>query len=73
MTKSVPSARRLRSRSTALLVIHGIGEQNPYETLDAFTRGIFSFLTTTPNGAPATRISPHKVAHEDLDAGGYAH
>ncbi len=65
MTKSVPSARRLRSRSTALLVIHGIGEQNPYETLDAFTRGIFSFLTTTPNGAPAARISPHKVAHED--------
>ncbi len=63
MTKSVPSARRLRSRSTALLVIHGIGEQNPYETLDAFTRGIFSFLTTTPNGAPAAR----------LDAGGYAH
>jgi hypothetical protein len=34
----------LRSQRMAMLVIHGIGEQNPYETLDAFARGIFTCL-----------------------------
>jgi hypothetical protein len=34
----------LRSRRTAMLVIHGIGEQNPYETLDSFARGVFQYL-----------------------------
>jgi hypothetical protein len=29
---------------TAFLVIHGIGEQNPFETLDAFVRGFFRVL-----------------------------
>jgi hypothetical protein len=26
------------------LVIHGIGEQNPFETLDSFTRGLVGYL-----------------------------
>ncbi|MBI4548532.1 MAG: hypothetical protein HY707_11155 [Ignavibacteriae bacterium] len=29
---------------TAFLVIHGIGEQNPFETLDSFTRGLVKYL-----------------------------
>jgi len=37
----------LRSDEIAILVIHGIGEQNPYETLDSFARGIFRFLKHT--------------------------
>ena len=37
----VPSPE-LRSARQAMLVIHGIGEQNPYETLDSFARGIFT-------------------------------
>lgn len=32
------------SRSTAIIVIHGIGEQNPFETLDSFTRGYADYL-----------------------------
>ena len=39
-----PAAFPLRSHRTAMLVIHGIGEQNPYETLDAFARGVFGYL-----------------------------
>ncbi|MCZ6700200.1 MAG: hypothetical protein O7B80_00925 [bacterium] len=27
---------------TAILVIHGIGEQNPFETLDQFVRGLWT-------------------------------
>jgi len=30
----------IRSNAAAILVIHGIGEQNPYETLDSFARGL---------------------------------
>ncbi|MFQ5795612.1 MAG: hypothetical protein ACE5JP_11255 [Candidatus Bipolaricaulia bacterium] len=29
---------------TAFLVIHGIGEQNPFETLDSFSRGLWKYL-----------------------------
>jgi hypothetical protein len=29
---------------TAMLVIHGIGEQNPYETLDQFARNLTRYL-----------------------------
>ncbi|MBM3925000.1 MAG: lipase family protein [SAR202 cluster bacterium] len=32
---------------TAILVIHGIGQQNPFDTLDAFVRGLLSSLDTT--------------------------
>ena len=30
---------------TAIIVIHGIGEQNPYETLDQFGRGLYETFT----------------------------
>jgi hypothetical protein len=39
-----PSKFALKSKNIAMLIIHGIGEQNPYETLDSFTRGVFRFL-----------------------------
>lgn len=31
-------------KKTAFLIIHGIGEQNPFETLDVFVRGFFNVL-----------------------------
>ncbi len=31
---------------TALMVIHGIGEQIPFESLDSFTRGLIKYLKT---------------------------
>ena len=34
----------MNSRKTAILVIHGIGEQNPFEALDSFTRGLVAEL-----------------------------
>lgn len=36
--------RLLPPGRTAIVVIHGIGEQNPFETLDAFTQGLARFL-----------------------------
>lgn len=46
-----------------MLVIHGIGQQNPYETLDSFARGVFTHLTESRRcGA---RLSPIRVAHKD--------
>lgn len=36
------------TRAAALLLIHGIGEQDPYEALDAFTRGLASRLGVGP-------------------------
>ncbi|MGC2831755.1 MAG: hypothetical protein WB627_17385, partial [Candidatus Acidiferrum sp.] len=50
---SLPSAFPLRSHRTAMLVIHGIGEQNPYETLDSFARGLFSYLRDRAHLNPA--------------------
>ncbi|MDI6781701.1 MAG: hypothetical protein QME49_06355 [bacterium] len=38
MTASFPKGK------TAFLVIHGIGEQNPFETLDSFSRGMIDHL-----------------------------
>ncbi len=38
MTKEFPNGK------TAFLVIHGIGEQNPFEILDSFARGVISHL-----------------------------
>lgn len=29
---------------TAILVIHGVGEQNPFDTLDSFTRTLLPVL-----------------------------
>ena len=45
---------------TAMLVIHGIGEQNPYDTLDSFARGLASHFADLKPTLRAERIS-----HED--------
>ncbi len=50
---------------TAFLVIHGIGEQNPYETLDGFSRGMYSLL----NARDATMQVEHRMAARQ-DPGG---
>jgi hypothetical protein len=54
----------LRSRNIAMLVIHGIGEQNPYETLDSFARGVFQFLLQKP-GIHDVDLSSVRVALKD--------
>jgi hypothetical protein len=56
-----PSKCQLRSDKIGILVIHGMGEQNPYETLDAFARGIISFLK---NGKPE-KDTPEKGKPEE--------
>ena len=43
------ASRPIKSR-TAILVIHGIGEQMPYATLDQFARGFVNYLT--PDSSP---------------------
>ena len=37
-------------KKTAFLIIHGIGQQNPFETLDAFVRGFYKVLEKNNNG-----------------------
>ncbi len=53
----------LRSARQALLVIHGIGEQNPYETLDSFSRGVLNYLSQARH--LNTRLCPIEIAHKD--------
>lgn len=49
---------------TAFLVIHGIGEQNPYETLDGFGRGMYAIL----KGRDGSVQAEHRMAvREDPD------
>jgi hypothetical protein len=48
--------------ATALLVIHGIGEQNPYETLDQVARGFARYF----RGRNATPVLlPERIRHAD--------
>lgn len=49
---ALPSTKRI-----AVLVIHGIGQQQPYETLDQFTRGLLNSFRSDPN-APNWKIYP---------------
>ncbi len=37
------SEKPMREERAAMLLIHGIGEQSPYETLDKFTRGLLRY------------------------------
>jgi len=46
---------------TAILVIHGIGEQNPYETLDQFARGFAGYFT---GQGTAPTLRPERIRHE---------
>jgi hypothetical protein len=44
-----PSSDAARSpMHTAVLILHGIGAQKPYETLDQFSRGLLGFFRSTP-------------------------
>ena len=52
----------LRSARQAILVVHGIGEQNPYETLDSFARGVFGHMVGRGFNA---KLCPVAIAHKD--------
>jgi len=52
----------LHGPATALLVIHGIGEQNPYETLDQVARGFVRYFRGR-NQVPVLR--PERIRHAD--------
>jgi len=56
-------APALRYGRTGILVIHGIGEQNPYQTIDHFARGLFRYLVNVC-GRKA-RLDPREIAHQD--------
>lgn len=49
-------------KATALLVIHGIGEQNPYETLDLVARAFVRYFRGR-NQIPV--IHPERIRHAD--------
>jgi hypothetical protein len=51
-----------RAGRTAILIMHGIGEQNPYETLDGFAQGFARHFTA--RGA-RPRLRPERIAHSD--------
>ena len=60
-----PLARRiLQSARTAILVIHGIGEQDPYETLDQFARNLTRYLKHE-GGIDDLTLSAQKIDHND--------
>jgi len=63
-----PPTFPLRSRRSAVLVIHGIGEQNPYETLDSFARGIFYDLRDRQN--QDLTLTPLTIALKDWTQAG---
>ena len=53
----------LKAKKTAILVIHGIGEQNPYETLDNFARHVADYLRRACNSD--LELIPAKIDHND--------
>src|SRR3989442_4810556 len=55
---------RSRPARTAILVIHGIGEQNPYETLDSFARGLVQYFASSRPGAKVS-LEPERINHGD--------
>lgn len=61
----VPAEKSPGTGKTAILVIHGIGQQDPYETLDQFARGLVDHFRD-PQG-PAERqpaVEPLLIIHE---------
>ena len=52
-------------KRTAFLIIHGIGEQNPFETLDAFVRGFYKVLEKKNNGKNIA--IEHRIKHRTGD------
>lgn len=56
--------RILQQARTAILVIHGIGEQNPYEPLDQFARNLTRYLKHE-GGIDDLTMSAQKIDHND--------
>lgn len=52
--------RQFPEQRTAFIVIHGIGEQNPFETLDSFTRGLVEELKS--QGVPCE--ASHRITEQ---------
>jgi hypothetical protein len=57
MTDPAPQSRQ--TGRTAILVIHGIGEQNPYETVDQFARGFARHFQ-----AYKPKLEPERIRHD---------
>jgi|ERR1700674_2269250 len=53
-----------RAGKTAILVIHGIGEQNPYETLESFARG-FALYFNQLNPNNKAQLHPERIRHRN--------
>lgn len=62
------TAPQLKCERTAMLVIHGIGEQSPYETLDQFSRNLFRYLRFE-GGMADLNVSPRHMDHNDWHEG----
>lgn len=63
--KDVTAGPHPKAGKTAILVIHGIGQQDPYETLDQFARGLvdhFQVPQALPLGQPL--LEPLLINHE---------
>src|SRR6266702_4090258 len=59
-----PTRSILQHVKTAILVIHGIGEQKPYETLDQFARNLTRYLRYE-GGIDDLVLSAQKIDHND--------
>ncbi|HEV7553729.1 MAG TPA: hypothetical protein VGP65_18750 [Candidatus Angelobacter sp.] len=61
---SLTLRKRLAKARTAILVVHGIGEQNPYETLDQFGRNLMRYLSFE-GGIDDLQIEADRYDHND--------
>jgi hypothetical protein len=59
--REIPQSE-LRAQHTAVLIIHGIGEQHPYETIDQFARNLSRYLRHE-GGIDDLKIIPDRVDH----------
>lgn len=56
---------------TAIMVIHGIGEQVPFETLDMFTRGMLDSLNARAKSKETSNLQTDTQAENLYDSGNY--
>lgn len=61
---AAPARSILKYARTAMLVIHGIGEQDPYETLDQFARNLTRYLRYE-GGIEDLTLSAQKIDHNE--------
>jgi len=61
---AAPTPSILKYARNAMLVIHGIGEQDPYETLDQFARNLTRYLRYE-GGMEDLTLSAQKIDHND--------